>query len=593
MTGPAQPIEWYLARDNKQYGPLSDTEMMKLVELRHLKSADLVWRAGFTDWTPAATAFPSLAAPPVQPEPAPRAPAEEPRRSQPEPPAEQAQAAPEPAPTPAPTPGPSPHAAAARGGDYVPGDRLTAPFGSRKPAEPQPAVNVEALSDYRAKQGSRGEATNQPSPESNYHYGTASREPEARRSNAAGESRSARQAIWIAPADDAPQPTLRANPSPQEQDRYRPQYNDAFAAPLGHNGDTYRPLGDPGAPDRGLHGGGLGRALRPVDMEPDHSLQVRHGEPADDAAEHVSKPRRPRRIGRTILMTMVLAVLAVGAGLALAQPEKLEQLLGSFQAFVGTVINSGNGDQPNSAALAVARQEAAAPTKTVPAAPLQNFPEGATAIDEMLQTGQLWRIIREEFPEWYSERVHEAARLVAEKKPDEAITKHFVDALVSLRRKNADHAFQASNEKLKQIARAFRDILDVLSQHSAVACYALISSGEASRGMITMFRDPQYSAHLQTGMVAIFEAVAEGRKSPAGHLPARRGDYDIVTRELVALGWSEQDLGMFADSQALARATPDQVCRMVRQWFTAHLAVKDPEAQARLLIESVRPVVAG
>ena len=44
-----QGVEWYLARDGKQYGPLSDTEMMKLVEFGHLKSADLVWRAGFAD----------------------------------------------------------------------------------------------------------------------------------------------------------------------------------------------------------------------------------------------------------------------------------------------------------------------------------------------------------------------------------------------------------------------------------------------------------------------------------------------------------------------------------------------------------------
>ena len=79
MTGPAQPIEWYLARDNKQYGPLSDIELMKLVELRHLRDQDLVWRAGFTDWTSAPVAFPQAFAPPSEPpraiEPASTAPA--------------------------------------------------------------------------------------------------------------------------------------------------------------------------------------------------------------------------------------------------------------------------------------------------------------------------------------------------------------------------------------------------------------------------------------------------------------------------------------------------------------------------------------
>ncbi len=66
MTGAAQAIEWYLARDNKQYGPLSDIEMRKLAELKHLKDSDLVWRAGFSDWISAAKALPDVfpAAPP-------------------------------------------------------------------------------------------------------------------------------------------------------------------------------------------------------------------------------------------------------------------------------------------------------------------------------------------------------------------------------------------------------------------------------------------------------------------------------------------------------------------------------------------------
>jgi hypothetical protein len=32
---------------------------------------------------------------------------------------------------------------------------------------------------------------------------------------------------------------------------------------------------------------------------------------------------------------------------------------------------------------------------------------------------------------------------------------------------------------------------------------------------------------------------------------------------------------------------------MVREWFTAHLAVPDKGVQTRLLMESVKPVVAG
>jgi GYF domain 2 len=54
---PEQPIEWYMARDGQQYGPLSDMEMKKFTELGHLRADDLVWRKGFPDWTPAGEVF--------------------------------------------------------------------------------------------------------------------------------------------------------------------------------------------------------------------------------------------------------------------------------------------------------------------------------------------------------------------------------------------------------------------------------------------------------------------------------------------------------------------------------------------------------
>ena len=56
-TGREPPVEWYLARDGQQYGPLSDVEMRKFNELGHLQSNDLVWRKGFSDWRPAGEVF--------------------------------------------------------------------------------------------------------------------------------------------------------------------------------------------------------------------------------------------------------------------------------------------------------------------------------------------------------------------------------------------------------------------------------------------------------------------------------------------------------------------------------------------------------
>lgn len=80
MSATETEIQWFIARDGKQHGPVSDVELRKLVELTHLKPADLIWRQGFSDWRSAASVFPSIgessplvAAPAAAPAPAPAA----------------------------------------------------------------------------------------------------------------------------------------------------------------------------------------------------------------------------------------------------------------------------------------------------------------------------------------------------------------------------------------------------------------------------------------------------------------------------------------------------------------------------------------
>src|SRR4029078_2834301 len=51
-------IQWYIAREGKQHGPLSDLEMRTFVAQGHLKPTDLIWRPGFADWRPAPAVFP-------------------------------------------------------------------------------------------------------------------------------------------------------------------------------------------------------------------------------------------------------------------------------------------------------------------------------------------------------------------------------------------------------------------------------------------------------------------------------------------------------------------------------------------------------
>ena len=59
-------------------------------------------------------------------------------------------------------------------------------------------------------------------------------------------------------------------------------------------------------------------------------------------------------------------------------------------------------------------------------------------------------------------------------------------------------------------------------------------------------------------------------------------------------GWNPADLAaLFRRLGRLSRATPQKVCQMVQDWFAAQLAVKDEEVQLRLLVEALKPVVAG
>jgi hypothetical protein len=70
MSGNPPTIEWYIAREGAQHGPISDVELRKFLELGHLRPTDLVWCASFTDWKTGQQAFPDS----FQPKPAPPAP---------------------------------------------------------------------------------------------------------------------------------------------------------------------------------------------------------------------------------------------------------------------------------------------------------------------------------------------------------------------------------------------------------------------------------------------------------------------------------------------------------------------------------------
>jgi GYF domain 2 len=398
MTGQQLDIQWYIARDGKQHGPLSDVEMRTFVAQGHLKPTDLIWRAGFPDWRPAPTVFPFQA------------------------------------------------------------------------PEPQAAPQVRASA---------------------------------------------------------------ARPS---------------AAP----GATTSP-------------GGAERSFEPNRIR---MTQDTGSEP-------------PSRKGRIVGAAILLVLVAAGGGWYVWQNGSFGG--GGNPAEIATI------KAPPSSPPAEGDTGTASDQPVTPAA----VDEGAQALDAKFQQTPMWSVVKREFPVWYNEQLREAAKLSAQNEPQLAINKHLAEALVALRRQHATEALAASTDKLKDVANAFLANLKSLGERSVGACYGFISQGETAPVVLEIMQSPEQGASVQAQVAAIFEAIADGRKSPTSHDRAAKEDYEVLVKQLTKLGWKEEDLKVFSNPSALSREPPARVCKMVQDWFVAHLSVEDKATQERLLVETLKPVVSG
>ena len=295
-------------------------------------------------------------------------------------------------------------------------------------------------------------------------------------------------------------------------------------------------------------------------------------------AYDLEEPEVPRR--RFPLKTTAAIVLLTALGCSAFVLHKSGHLQLSSLPFV-----TGSGEKT----VPVVR----APTTAIKEQPVGKLSGTSKDIDDGLQKAGLWQLIKREFPDWYRERVEDTVRLRGEQKDDKAIAQFLTQSLVDLRRKNAEAVLAASPDRLKFVAVAFVENLSKLAKHSTDACYGFISQGESSPAVADVLQLPEHSASMNGQFKAIIEAAAEGRKTPKSHGAPQREDYDILAAQLAARGWSPADLQTFSDARALARAKPERVCQMVQDWFLAQLAVKDEGVQIRLLVEALKPVVAG
>jgi hypothetical protein len=378
MSAPASEAQWYLARDGKQHGPISEAELTKFIEQGHLQPTDLVWRDGFADWRPAMLVFPPRGGPPAS-----------------------------------------------------------------RPVPPR-------------------------------------QRPMAR------------------------QPEMAAEPS------YGPEFDDA------QGGRRFRPL----------------------------------------------------RVGAVLLLLAALG----GAG-TLAYP-KLSELAAAFTASSGATT--------------------IADPKSLDVPPLAGFRGGtADSIDTHLQKTALWRVIKREFPDWYAQRLEEAAALARDNKDDTAIGQHMAGKLRELRRQQAANGLQATQQRLKTVAMAFFDNLVKLRAHSPQACHALIDGGEANPAIVALLQGSEFTPGLQAQLTAVFEAIAEGRRQPRVHVRPAAEDFQKLAGSLAKMGWTREDMVLFNDPKAFAKAPPAKVCQLVHDFFKAHIDFGDPDGQIKLIINALPPVFAG
>jgi hypothetical protein len=329
-----------------------------------------------------------------------------------------------------------------------------------------------------------------------------------------------------------------------------------------------RPL--PGGPKL-AHGETRGQGARPRLMEQPLASPV----PADRAGSYVKEepPHRPGMLVRIARLLVLVAVLAAAAGGAYVYRVQLTALIISFS-------------QPSSSGPPVADR------RSLELPPLAGFRAGTgEAVDAALQSTALWKVIKREFPDWYKERIAEAMQLTQEGKDDAVIGQLMGRKLAELRRQHAASGVAASEERLKTVATAYLDTVKRLRDYNPEVCTGFIRRGEAEPLIVALLQQgSEHTAHLQTQLTTVFEAIADGRQTPRVHIRPTAEQQALFMSELTKRGWTADDSRLLGSDQT----SPEKACQLVYDFFAAQLAIADPEAQTRLLTNLLRPIfVAG
>ncbi len=527
MSDNSGKIEWYLAREGQQHGPLSDVELDKFIELGHLEPMDLLWRAGFDDWRPATDVFP----------PRPPVPAAAPQM---------------------PTTAPAPHAAAAQADELRPGE------------------TTQPIRQHNVAHDEHTGATGTPV-------------AGAPQSTAAYQSN---QQTGFEPGNAAPEHTPSAShPVPQTPVRLadpsvRVQPSGGFGHPQNTaSAVTQRPL----HPDPMFGAEPQSNALRPGPSASQQHANARPDELDDDEFLEVETDGRS---GWLMVAAALFLFVILGAGGLFAYNNQ--------QQFSALFADLTSDVKPNDVAVVRAPQSAsreAAGSKTAPAttvarlnttkpvAPAQPVPELP------ILKSKLWQFAQKEFGSWTQLRL---AELGEETKSKQEANDYLIASFVRLRRDNAQHALLASPGSLARVATSFVDSLRALTAKGFNECYSFISNGEGSPVVAPLFFEPDIGSKLEAQMLAILQAIAEGKASPIdGRKPPTAADFNALSTELGKSGWTAADLKLFSDPSALSKAKPKVVCRLVTEWFATQTKLGDQATRDQLIAASLRPVIGG
>lgn len=309
----------------------------------------------------------------------------------------------------------------------------------------------------------------------------------------------------------------------------------------------------------------LGGVQRPADVADD-----------DDYDDDAPRGSVLGVIVRSIAAILILSLIGAGGWYAYLNKDTLLAMAGLQPGNVSAPLVSASDDVQTLAPSTGAPPETGAAARPI----------------ELFQT-ELWETVDEAFPLWAAQRKEEALEAQRNGKSEGEVERGLLVAIATLRRKYWQNALSAEPNSLRTIATVFVENLKALTDKDVEACYSFIRQGEASPKVLALLNDESFAGPLRQQLQVIMQAIMSGRRDPNTHAPPLQKDYRLISQELTKLGWTNNEMTMFGDPKKLAQAEPAQVCKLVTDWFTAQLLLTDSEAQTRLLVQSLRPVVSG